>query len=232
MTAARAHAATLELDLSGCVLTDRALEVLRHLPRLEKFAMRWQSGITDAGIANLELCDQLEGVDLMGTQTVDGAIRALAGKSRLRRFKSGRLVTDAGVATLARLDGLSGLGFFWHAKAITPAALLPLTQLPNLGFLSCEGALCDDTAMRHIAAMLKTYYAGKTRITDRSLEILAEMSSLEKLMFWETEGLTDEGVRLLKRLPRLRELSLEGLPNVSAEVLAELPGHVRVNDSP
>lgn len=385
-----------EIDLSGCVLTDRALEVLRHLPNLRRFHMRWQGGISDAGVANLAFCEQLENVDLMGTHTGDGAIRALAGKPSLRRFKSGRLVTDtglallhdfpvfkawqggevklslmeyeagpnhlmldgpftnAGVASLIGLDGLFGLSFFWHALAITPAALTPLIQLPNLGFLVWEGKLCDDAAMRSIGAMprlrmliaqepaatddgfaalarsrtleylwgrecpnltgrgfaalsrmpalrglgvsckgvddealatlphfpelrelmpmdvqddgfrhvgrcekleslwcmycrdttdaateqikglsrLKLYYAGKTRITDRSLEILSEMASLERMTFWETAAITDAGVRLLKRLPRLSELSLEGLPHVTADVVGEFPAHVRVNYTP
>lgn len=386
----------IELDLSGCALTDRALDVLRHLPNLRRFHMRWQKGISDAGVENLAFCEQIESVDLMGTQTGDGAIRALAGKAKLHRFKSGRLVTDAGlaplhdlpvfrtwqggemryslmdpdagpnqllldgpftndgVASLVGLDGLFALSFFWHASAITPDAFAPLAQLPNLGFLGCEGTLCDDAAMRHISAIprlrmlvaqgtvatddgftalsrsrtleylwgrecpnltgrgfaalsrlpalrglgvsckgvddaalatlpqfaalrelmpmdvqddgfrhvgrceqletlwcmycrdttdlatdhinglsrLKTYYAGKTRITDRSLETLSAMESLERLTFWETAGITDAGVRLLKTLPRLRELSLEGLPHVTADVAAEFPAEVRLNYVP
>ncbi|HUP44186.1 MAG TPA: hypothetical protein VM779_01605 [Thermoanaerobaculia bacterium] len=386
----------IELNLSGCVLTDRALEVLRHLPNLRRFHMRWKSGISDAGVQHLASCPQIESVDLMGTQTGDDAIRALTGKPKLRRFKSGRLVTDAGlsllhqfpvfkewqggqtayslmesepepnqllldgpftddgVASLIGLDGLFALTLFWHATAITPHALAPLARLPNLGVLRCEGAICDDTAMRHISAIprlrmliaqgtvatddgfvalsrsgtleylwgrecpkltgrgfaalsrmpalrglgvsckgvddealatlphfpalrelmpmdvqddgfrhvggceqletlwcmycrdttdaatehikglsrLETYYAGKTKITDRSLQILAEMPSLERLTFWETEALTEEGIRLLQRLPRLSELSLEGLPHVTAEVTAEFPAQVRVRYAP
>lgn len=384
------------LNLSGCVLTDRALEVLRHLPNLRSFHMPWQRGITDAGVENLRFCEQLESVDLMGTLTGDGALQALAGKPRLRQFKSGRLVTDAGLALLHRfpmfkewqggamryslmdsepgpnqllldgpftnegvaglvgLDGLFGLGFFWHATAITPDGLAPLANLPNLGFLRCDGALCDDTAMRHISAIprlrmliaqetvatdegflalsrsrtleylwgrecpsltgrgfaalaqmptlhglgvsckgiddealsllprfpvlrelmpmdvqdagfrhvgaceqlealwcmycrdttdaataqladlkkLHTYYAGKTRITDRSLEILSRIPTLERLTFWETEAVTDSGIRHLKRLPQLTDLTLEGLPNATAEIATEFPSRVRVRYAP
>jgi hypothetical protein len=358
--------------------------------------MRWQDGITDAGVENLAFCEQLESVDLMGTLTGDGAIRAIAGKSKLRHFKSGRQVTDAGlpllhqvpafkewhggetkyslmdsdpepnqlmldgpftnagVATLIGLDGLFALSFFWHATAITPDVFATLANLPSLGFLRCEGSLCDDTAMRHISAIprlrmliaqgtvatddgfvalsrsptleylwgrecpnltgrgfaalshlpvlrglgvsckgvddaalatlprfpslrelmpmdvgdagfrhvgscaqletlwcmycrettdvatehigsltkLKTYYAGKTQITDRSLEILAAMSSLESLSFWETGAITNDGVRQLQRLPHLSELTLEGLPLVTADVVAEFPDRVRVKYAP
>src|SRR5205085_10804360 len=68
------------LDLSeypGGKLTDRGLEVLRHLPNLRTLEMTWQSGITDAGVSNLRFCDHLESVNLMGSPTGDGAIEAL-----------------------------------------------------------------------------------------------------------------------------------------------------------
>ena len=87
-------------EYPGGNLTDRGLEVLRHLPNLRVFEMTWQRGITDAGVANLRFCDHLERVDLMGSPTGDGAIEALQGKPRLRYFSSGRLVTDAGLRFL------------------------------------------------------------------------------------------------------------------------------------
>src|SRR5262249_44926891 len=154
-----------ELDLSGyhSPLTDRGLEVLRHLKELRKFQMCWPQRVTDAGVANLRFCDHLESVNLLGTPTGDGAIHALRGKRKLRHFKTGRLVTDAGLpllhdfpvfktwqggeiqydlmsfgaepndllvdgpftnqglASLAGLDGLCGLSFFWHCPSFTGA---------------------------------------------------------------------------------------------------------------
>jgi hypothetical protein len=385
-----------ELDLSeypGGRITDRGLEVLRHLPELRRFQMCWQRGISDVGVANLRFCDHLESVDLLGTPTGDGAIRALAGKPRLRRFKTGRLVTDAelpllhqfpifkewrggeieyslmspdaepnhllldgpftnnGLASIVGLDGLFGLSFFWHISAFTAGGLKPLADLPNLGFLGCEGTLCNDEAMSHIGAMprlrmlmgqgtvasdagfaalsrsqtieyiwgrecpnlkgrgfaalaampalkglavsckkvddaalsalprfpalrglmpmdvrddgfrhvglceqledlwcmycrktgdtatsniaglsrLRTYYAGATKITDRSLEILGHMSSLESIEFHECSRITNAGVALLADLPRLREITVGGSPKVTREGMAVIPATVRTN---
>ena len=62
--------------------------------------MTWQSGITDRGVANLRFCERLEHVNLMGSPTGDGAIEVLQGKAKLRRFSTGRLVTDAGIPLL------------------------------------------------------------------------------------------------------------------------------------
>ena len=384
----------LELDLSGWHnrITDRGLEALRHLRKLRRFQMCWPQRVTDAGVANLTVCDTLESVDLLGTPTGDGAINALAGKPRLRRFKSGKLVTDAGLrllhrfpvfeqwqggemqyslmspdaspnhllvdgpfsnqglASLTGLDGLFGLTLFWQTSGVSSAGLKVLADLPNLGFLGCQGELCDDEAMRHIGAIprlrilmaqgtvasddgfaalsrsptieyiwgrecpnlggrgfaalaampalrglavsckgvddtalsalprfpalrelmpmdvsddgfrhvgrcdklealwcmycretgdvatrhiaglsrLRTYYAGKTRITDRSLEVLGGIDSLERLEFWETSGITNEGLAALAALPRLREISLSGVRGVTREGLSVLPPTVRV----
>jgi hypothetical protein len=337
----------------------------------------------------------LEEVDLIGANAGDGTIRALAGNPNLRRFITGRNVTDAGLsllhqfpafktwqgaeaefalmsfraspihlmidgpftdaglATLAGLEGLPGLSFFWHTPNFTSAGLAHLQGLPNLVFLGCQDAHCDDEAMRHIAAIprlrmlmgqgatasdagfaalsrsqtleyfwgrnapnfasdgfralsampslrglavslknvddsalsllpqfpalrqfmpmdvaddgfrhiglcrnleklwcmycrdtgdaatehlsalsnLKFYYAGLTKITDRSLDILAGIRSLEELEFWQCAGLTTEGVAGLAALPHLRRISLDGLQNVSREVLSRFAPQVRVSYS-
>jgi hypothetical protein len=391
-----AHMPQLQfLDVGGwkTPITDRGLESLRHLGDLRNFQSCWTQGITDAGMANLAFCDRLESVNLLGTQTGDGVINALTGKRNLRRFRTGRLVTDAGLpllrqfpvfktwqggdiryslmsaeaepnhllldgpftsdglASLAGLDGLFALTFFWHVSALTADGLKQLAGLPNLGFLGCQNELCNDEAMRHIAAIprlrmlmgqgavasddgfaalsrsqtieyiwgrecpnlggrgftalaampalrgmavscknvddaalsalprfpalrglapmdvsddgfrhvgrcelledlwcmycrdtgdaateniaglsrLKTYYAGATKITDRSLEILGRMPSLESIEFYECAGVSNAGIAILTGLPRLREITVSGSPNVTREGMAVFPGAVRVN---
>ncbi len=384
-----------ELNLSehpGGKLTDRGLEVLCHLPNLRTFEMTWQRGISDAGVGNLRHCNELESVNLMGTPTGNGAIEALRAKHKLRRFQTGRLVTDAGLpllhdfpmlktwhggdidsgskeaidnaahllidgpftnkglAGLAGLDGVYELDLFWHVTGITSDGFAYLVQLPNLGSLGCDGELSNDEAMRHIGAMprlrrlraqesvatdngftalsrsktiefiwgrecpnfasrgfvalskmpalrgiglgcrnvddaalstlpdfpalreltpigvkddgfrhvgrcarlerltcmycrdttdtatehiaglrLKYYYAGLTQITDRSLEILGRMTTLETVDFFETKGVTDAGLAHLAKLPRLREVNLSGLPNITLQGTKVFPAHVRVN---
>jgi ankyrin repeat protein len=387
-----------ELDVSdypGGQITDRGLDVLRDLRELRRFQMCWQRGITDAGVANLRPCSELESVDLLGTFTGDGVVSALAGKPRLHRLKTGRNLTDAalpllrqlpifrswhggsvkyslmsadaepnhllldgpitnrGLASLDGLDGLFGLSFFWHISNLTGAGIAGLADLPNLGYLGCEGKLCDDEAMRHIGAIpglrmlmgqgtvatdhgfealsrsrtleylwgrecpnltgrgfaalssmpalrgiavsckfvddaalsalprfpalrelmpmdvpdagfrhigrcaeleglwcmycrdttdvatrhlaglsrLKTYYAGQTKITDRSLEILSRMPSIENLEFWNCSGITNAGVVLLTSLPALRAISVDACRQVTPDALAAFPAHVRTRHS-
>lgn len=114
--------------------------------------------------------------------------------------------TDEGVASLVGLDGLFGLSFFWHASAITPAALSPLVQLPNLGFLGWEGKLCDDAAMRSISAMprLRMLIAQEPVATDDGFASLARSRTLEYLWGRECPNLTGRGFAALSRMPALR----------------------------
>jgi hypothetical protein len=88
-----------------------------------------------------------------------------------------------------------------------------------------------DAATEHIAGLskLKTYYAGSTQITDRSLEILGRMSSLEKIEFEDCAKITNAGITFLAGLPRLRKLSIGASPNVTREGMAVLPATVRVS---
>lgn len=381
-----------ELNLSGweSAISDRGLEVLRHLTELRRFQMCWPQRVTDAGAANLKFCDQLERVDLMGTQTGDGVINALTGKRRLRHLKAGGNVTAAGLALLhqfslfktwqggeiayglmgfeaeptylllppgqfmqAGLDRLVGLEGLFALNIdgpvqVTATGLAPLVQLPNLGWLGVDPTddamahiaamprlrmlMCQDTkasddgfsalgrsqtieyiwgrkcygltgrgfaalasmpslkglsvsckniddatlaalprfpalrelmpmdvpdegfrhvgrceqlkrlwcmycratgdaATEHIAGLseLKTYYAGATQITDRSLAILGRMSSLESLEFWECAGITDAGISHLVGLPKLREITVGGSPKVTREGMTVFAAAVRAN---
>src|SRR2546425_1698416 len=81
-------------------------------------------------------------------------------------------------------------------------------ELEKLWCMYCRDT--GDAATGHIAGLsrLKSYYAGRTRITDRSLEILSGMASLEELEFWETTGITNAGVAAPAPLPRLRRIAV------------------------
>jgi hypothetical protein len=245
------------LDLSeypGGRLTDRGLEVLRHLPNLRHFEMTWQRGITDTGVAHLRACDRLERVNLMGSPTGDGAIEALQGKPGLRRFSSGRLVTDAGIrllhnfpsmkvhtegasllidgpfsndglAALAGLDGVVDLDLFWHVTNVTTQGFVHLAGLPNLASIGADGKLSDDESMRHFAAVprLRKLRAQGTIATDAGFEALGRSRTLEGLWTGKDEvNLRDRGFAALSAMPALRTLGAS-CKHVSDAALATLP---------
>ena len=241
-----------QLDLTGVPVTDRGLEVLRHLPNLRRFEMTWARGISDAGVAHLRFCDALEEVNLMGSQTGDGAIAALQGKPKLRVFRSGRLVTDAGLpllhdlphfargtdasllldgpftdagfAALAGLEGIADLDLFWHVTELTTHAFAQLATLPNLVSLGADGRLSDNRAMAHIAALprLRKLRAQESEATDEGFEALSRSTSLESLWGRECTHFGTRGFRALSKMPRLREMGI-GCKNVADDALAAFP---------
>ena len=254
-----------ELTLSGQI-TDRSLEVLSQLRELRVFKMFWQGNITDEGVANLSFCDQLEEVDLLGCNTGDGAIAALAGKPKLRRFKTGQNVSDDGLALLQQfpafktwpgedaeyglmsfsagptnllidgpftaeglkslrgLDGLVGLSFFWHTSLLHGDDLQVLDGLPNLVYLGCQGQLCDDDAMRHIASHpnLRMLMGQGTVATDDGFQSLGQSKTIEYFWGRECPNLTDSGFLALSRMPALKGLAAS-CKFVTDAALASLP---------
>ena len=135
-------------------------------------------------------------------------------------------------------QALSSLPQFSALRELTPIDVLDegfrhVGRCQRLERLSCM--YCRDTtdiSTGHIAELqIKTYYAGLTQITDRSLEILGRMLSLESIEFYETKKVTDAGLIHLAGLPRLREIHLSGLPRVTLAGTAVLPARVRVDYS-
>ena len=257
-----------KLTIDGQI-TDRGLECLRHLKELRVFEMFWKDGVTDQGISNLRFCDQLEVVDLLGTNTGDGALAALKGKPRLHFLKTGRNVTDdglrllhdfplfktwrggeikyglmsfgaeptnllidgpftgKGLAELRELDGLFGLSFFWHTTRLRGDDLQCLQGLSNLGYLGCQGELCDDSAMRHIAAIpkLRMLMGQGTVATDEGFRLLGRSQTIEYIWGRECPNLKGPGFAALSSMPALKGLavSCKFVDDASLAMLSRFP---------
>jgi hypothetical protein len=155
---------------------------------------------------------------------------ALATMPALRGLSvSCRNVEDAGIATLPGFPAL---------RELMPMDV-PDEGYRHIGYCAALESLilmyCRDTtdaATAHIASLLlKYYYAGLTLITDRSLEMLGRMPSLEQVELYECKGVTDAGLPFLAGLPRLREVALDSLPGVTLEGTKVFPARVRVRYS-
>ncbi len=100
-------------------------------------------------------------------------------------------------------------------------------KLERLSCMYCRDT--TDAATEWIANLqINSYYAGLTKITDRSLEILGRMNSLEQIEFYETKSVTDAGLQHIAKLPNLREVRIFGLPKVTHAGIAQFPARVRV----
>src|SRR5262249_52775689 len=154
-------------------ITDRGLEVLRQLPHLETFEMTWHRGVTDAGLGQLKWCDALVRVDLMGTFTGDGVIEALQGKTSLRSFSTGRLVTDAGIRLLRNFPRFSAWRGEMPRDASEPDA--------DSTRLLLDGPFTDEGL--------------------RSVATLEGVFALD--LFWHATAITPDGFAHLIQMPHL-----------------------------
>jgi hypothetical protein len=75
----------------------------------------------------------------------------------------------------------------------------------------------DEAPRISLASRLKSYFAGSTEITDRSLEVLAGLSTLESIELEHTVHVTNSGIAALALLRNLQQVSIGGLPLVTRD---------------
>jgi hypothetical protein len=216
------------LGCAGERCDDVAMRHIAEIPRL-RMLMAQGTIATDDGFVALSRSRTIEYI--WGRECPNLGSRgftALAAMPALEGLAvSCLLVDDAALATLPEFPALTDL----MPMDVPDEGFRHVGRCANLRRLWCM--YCRDTgdiATSHIAQLpLKLYYAGKTRITDRSLEILGSMKSLETIELWEIGAITDHGIAALASLPNLRELKVEGSPNVTQSGLRQMPERVRVN---
>jgi hypothetical protein len=220
------------LGFLGCqdeLCNDEAMQHIAAIPRL-RMLMGQGSVASDDGFLSLSRSQTIEYI--WGRDCPNLGSRGFAALAHMPALKglavSCKNVDDVSLSALPRFPALRGLmpmdvpdeGFRHVGRC---------EQLEDLWCMYCRDT--GDTATGHIAGlpMLKTYYAGATQITDRSLEYLGRMASLESIEFYECARISNAGLALLSGLHSLREITVGGSPNVTREGMAVFPGTVRTN---
>jgi hypothetical protein len=260
--------------------TNAGLASLEGLEGVSELDLFWHvTGISSDGFAHLVHLPNLGSLGADGDLSDDTAMRYIASMPRLRKLRAqGTVATDAGFealsqsttiehiwgrecpnlgsrgfVALSKMAALRGLGV--SCKNVGDEALSTLPEFPALRELTpidvkddgfrhigrcdrlerLECMYCRETtdaATEHVAGLRLTfYYAGLTQITDRSLEILGRMPSMEQIELYECNGVTDAGLVFLAGLPHLREVHLDSLPGVTLEGTRVFPARVRVRYS-
>lgn len=185
-------------------VSDVGFEALSRSHTLEQFWGRECEGLTGRGFRALARLPKLRnlGVDLQGVD--EESLAMLAGFAALRQFTS---------------IGVNDDGFRHVGRCV---------QLEKLSCMYCRDT--GDAATEHIAGLrLKSYYAGLTQITDRSLEILGRMQTLEDIELYETKLVTDAGVAYLAQLANLKKASFFGIPQLTLKGSQVFPAAVQVS---
>jgi Leucine Rich repeat len=210
---------------------DDSMPYIAALPRL-RFLMCQDTSAGDDGFAALSRSRSLEYI--WGRRCYNLQRRgfmALADMPALRALSvSCKYVDDVGLSALPRFPALEELmpmdvpdaGYRHIGKC---------ARLESLVLMYCRST--GDEATGHLPGLtrLKKYFASYNRITDRTPEILSGMPSLEEVTFDTCVGLTNEGVASLARLPRLRRVSVSGMPAVTGEIVTRFPSRIEVRHS-
>ena len=215
----------------GFDATDEAMPYIAAMPRL-RMLMCQDTVAGDDGFVALSKSKSIEYIWGRRCYGLSGrGFQAMAAMPELRGLSvTCKNVDDGALATLPDFQALME----FMPIDVPDAGFRHIGKCAKLEALWCMNCReTTDAATEQITGLsrLKTYYAGQTRITDRSLELLAGMSSLEKMTFWNCARVTDAGVKALARLPKLRELNLESMANVTRDGVAAIPTAVRVNFS-
>jgi hypothetical protein len=182
----------------------------------------------------------------------DAHLPLLAGLAELDTVQTNlSLLTDDGMKGFAAFKSLKILKFFHPSKAFTGTGLAALSEMASLERLTVAGSLAfADDGMAAVGKLtrlkeFRTWHAGQTlegvkklkelpnlknltlgqrlaykpptTVADETLEVLAELKSLETLQLEEARLKVDSLIKL-KQLPELKKLTLEGIELTEADL--------------
>ncbi len=243
----------LNVDDSHLAITAGGLAPLVALPHLGFLAF----DATDAAMPYIAAMPSLRFLLCQDTNARDEGFMALS-RSRSLEYIWGRRCYNLqarGFAALAEIPTLRALSV--SCKNVSDRGLSALPRFPSLRELmpmdvpddgyrhigrcgqleSLVLMYCRDTgdvATSHITGLgkLRKYFASYTHATDRTLQLLSQMSSLESIDLAGIPAMTNAGVEALTKLPRLQFLRLSGMQHVDLRRVASFNATVRVELSP
>lgn len=150
----------LELYMAGTIVDDASCHFIASLRKLKKLRLA-RTQVGDPGLEALSECSTLEDLDL----------------------SENSLITDAGMAHLAKLSALRKLNL-WRVQ-ITDSGILMLAPLTKMEWLNLDN----------------------TRLSDAGLPVLTDMNALTFLHLGSTQ-ITEAGASSLFHLKNLKDLKL------------------------
>lgn len=176
------HLEALTVDDTAMTFTNEGVARLQHLPHLQRLR---GFGIADDLMPVLSQFPALRNLDLSDCGVTNKGLRSCRDMPYLEDLHLGMSygIGNSGMRHLRGLASLRSLNLS-DLAGVTNAGLAALQELPNLQRL----------------------YLWGTRISDRGIEHLQGMPSLDVLEMPDT--ITDTGLRVLSALPSLRILSV------------------------
>lgn len=193
------------IDLSFTLITDAGLEQLRTLKGVERLNLQSAELLTDTAISYIRGWNQLQSLNLRGTDVTDTSMEYIGSLTGLRSLDvSYTQITNNGMEFLAPLNRIEDLSI--GGNKVSGPGLHILKALPLLRRLNLSGAQKRNSG---------TWAA---TITEADMEIIGGLTRLESLHLGGLR-VTNSGLAHLRRMANLRELDLSKT-QVSGSALA------------
>jgi hypothetical protein len=250
------------LDLSLTRITDQGMQELKNLPGIVDLNLCFAEYVTDEGLAAIKGWKKLKRLNVHGTKISDTTLEHVSGITTIESLNVGSgMVTDVGLERLASLPNLKELTM--GGNELGDAGLQALRQMPGLTYLDLSGRQgtdsnvwaisMSDTGLDAVLSLkeLRELRFGCTyvgvgvegarfatvsamSVTVRWLEMMKALPKLEKLKLQGCNRVDDEAIRVLAAFPALREVDLKG-SSVTAKGIATLRAakpKIRIYDGP
>ncbi|MFN0054456.1 MAG: protein kinase domain-containing protein [Planctomycetales bacterium] len=190
------------LDLNGCSTGSAGWGELRALHELRELSL-WNARVTDRNLQDLGTLFRLERLELFANPGVTNAgleqVRRLGSLRQLDLNATG--ITAAGLVHLATLTSLESLNLM--NLRLSDDAMQHLGSLTNLKTLLLHHSGIGDEGLVHLTGLTRLEALGLdgTRLTDASIDTLAGFRRLKVLQLLRTQISEAGVVRLQEALP-------------------------------
>jgi serine/threonine protein kinase/formylglycine-generating enzyme required for sulfatase activity/Leucine-rich repeat (LRR) protein len=195
--------------LSNAQPTDAGLALLKDCPNLQQVRLTGSAQVTDTGISHLKDCQSLIGLGLDGTKVTDKGLASFKGFTKLVYLSlSDTQISDAG---LASFNGCKGLKFLQlNDLRISDAGLESFQGCQDLMALTLINTTVGDAGLAHfrICDKLTILALNGTHVTDSGLAYFTRCKDLTHLNLANT-NVTDAGLVHLQGLKNLKTLDLK-----------------------
>ncbi|MFN3326013.1 MAG: leucine-rich repeat domain-containing protein [Bryobacteraceae bacterium] len=207
-----------KIDLSHAKISDLGFAQLRPLKKVTHLICYYCDYLTDGAVAYLKHWENLESLNMRGTEVTGRVFDHLAGMKRLKTLDVGfSRVNDDGFDPLSALESLEELHI--GGNKMSGLALPLLRLLPSLKNLDVNGSqrtdsgrwglMLTDVNVESIAALtqLEVLNMGGAIVSDVGMFAIEKLVNLHTLDVSRME-ITAKGLDPLTRLPELRRLNL------------------------
>jgi beta-lactamase regulating signal transducer with metallopeptidase domain/thiol-disulfide isomerase/thioredoxin len=203
------------LALNSKTFGDPGMKYLKNIPSLRILNAGWCDALSDAGLAEIGQIKSLERLALYHCENItNNGLKALQPLQNLKMLdlNHAKRITDDGIANLRPLKSLEKLDASTtsYPQQTTDKTLEYVSELPNL------------KALNLVSSSLSP-------MSDAGVQYLSKLQNLEELSIGGKD-ITDKGVAVIARLPRLRMLFLFCLSQVTNAGVAELRNAKNLED--